>query len=70
MFISALTCARYPWMMEEVSESLEVTDSYELSCWKQNPGVLEEQPVLLVSEPSLKPLWFCLFICLFYNYLC
>ncbi|EGW01477.1 E3 ubiquitin-protein ligase NEDD4 [Cricetulus griseus] len=24
-------------------------------CWELNPGPLEEQPVLLTSEPSLQP---------------
>lgn len=35
-----------------------VTDSCELSfgCWDPNSGLLEEQPVLLTAEPSLKPL--------------
>jgi hypothetical protein len=35
-----------------------VTDSCELlcRCWESNLGPLEEQPVLLVSEPSLRVL--------------
>lgn len=41
----------------------EATDSYELSCLKENLGILEEQPVLIITEPSLKPLWFCLCVC-------
>ena len=34
-----------------------VTDSCELpcGCWEVNPGPLEEQPVLLTTEPSLPP---------------
>jgi hypothetical protein len=33
------------------------TDGCELpcGCWELNPGPLEEQPVLLSSEPSLQP---------------
>jgi len=42
-----------------VSESpgTGVTDSCELTCgcWELKPGPLEEQPVLLTSEPSLQP---------------
>lgn len=32
-----------------------MTDSYELpcGCWELNPGPLEEQPVVLTTEPSL-----------------
>lgn len=35
-----------------------VADSWELCCgsWELNPAPLEEQPVLLNSEPSLQPL--------------
>jgi hypothetical protein len=25
-------------------------------CWSLNPGPLEEQPMLLIAEPSLQPL--------------
>jgi hypothetical protein len=34
-----------------------VTDSCELSCgcWESNPGPLEEELVLLTTEPSLQP---------------
>ena len=34
-----------------------VTDSCELpyGCWELNSGPLEEQPVLLTTEPSLQP---------------
>ena len=34
----------------------EVTDSGELPCgyWESNPGPLEEQTVLLTTEPSLQ----------------
>jgi hypothetical protein len=47
-----------------------VTDGCELpcGCWELNPGLLEEQPVLLAAEPSVKALegllfWvFCLFV--------
>ena len=31
-------------------------------CWGLNPGPLEEQPVLLTTELSLQPLWFCFLI--------
>jgi hypothetical protein len=36
---------------------LEVTDGCKLPCgyWGLNPGPLEEQPVLLTTEPSLQP---------------
>ena len=27
-------------------------------CWELNPGSLEEQPVLVITEPSLQPLHF------------
>ena len=35
-----------------------VTDGCELpcGCWESNPGPLEEQPVLLTTEPALQPL--------------
>jgi len=38
------------------------TDAYEASCrcWESNPDPLEEQPVLLSSEPSLNPCSFLL----------
>jgi hypothetical protein len=32
-----------------------ITDSWELLCWELNLGPLEEQPVLLTTEPSLQP---------------
>lgn len=34
---------------------LELEDGYELpwECWKLNPGPLEEQPMLLPTEPSV-----------------
>jgi hypothetical protein len=28
--------------------------------WEPNPGLLEEQPVLLITEPSLQPLVYML----------
>ena len=39
-----------------------VTDCCELppGCWELNPGPLEEQPVLLTTEPSLQPFFFIL----------
>jgi hypothetical protein len=45
-----------------------VTDSCKLpcGCWKLNPSALEEQPMLLTAEPSVKPL-FVLFICLVFH---
>lgn len=35
-----------------------VTEGCELpcGCWELNPGPLQEQPVLLATEPSLQPL--------------
>ena len=35
-----------------------IIDGYEppCCCWELNSGPLEEQPVLLTSEPSLQPL--------------
>jgi hypothetical protein len=46
-------------------------------CWEPNPGSLQEQPVLLIVEPSHKHLEFSffkkqqpLFICLFIYFLC
>ena len=40
-----------------------VINSCELprECWELNPGPLEEQPVLLASEPLFQECWFCLF---------
>ena len=34
-----------------------VTDGCQLphKCWEQNPGPLQQQPVLLTTEPSLQP---------------
>ena len=39
------------------SPATGVTDSCELPCgyWELNPGPLEEQPVLLTTEPSPQP---------------
>ena len=39
------------------SPGARVTDSYELpcGCWELNLGPLEEQPVLLTTEPFLQP---------------
>ena len=38
-----------------------VPDGSELPCgyWELDPGPLEEQPMLLTTEPSLQPLNFC-----------
>lgn len=38
-------------------ESKGITGGYEVSCgcWKSNPSLLEEHPVLLVAEPSSHP---------------
>ena len=49
-------CFAYMCVCVRVSD-LEVTDSCELSCgfWDLNLGPLEEQPVLLTTEPSLQP---------------
>lgn len=34
-----------------------ITDGFELpcGCWELKPGPLEEQPLLLTTEPSLQP---------------
>jgi hypothetical protein len=46
-----------------------ITDGCEppCCCWDLNLGLLEEWSVLLTTEPSLKPKFFCfvLFFCLF-----
>ncbi|EDL01779.1 mCG144933, partial [Mus musculus] len=53
----------YLWRPEEGVRSLEtrVTGSSEQSggYWESNPGPLDEQPVLLTTEPSLSPLESC-----------
>jgi hypothetical protein len=48
-------CVRVPGPLE-----LGVTDSCELTtgCWKLNPCLLEEQSLLLTTEPPLAPLFF------------
>ena len=58
------------WCEGVGSPGIGVTDNCELSheCWELNLGPLEEQPVLLTTEPSLQP---CPFssknhICTFY----
>ena len=46
------------WWSEEVMDTLELElDHCEVSCrcWEPNPGSLEEQQVLLDTEPSLYP---------------
>ena len=49
-----------------------ITDGCEppCGCWELNSGLLEEEPLLLTSEPSLQPLvlvllFYCLFVCFF-----
>ena len=55
----------------EGAESPEtvIADSYEppCGCWEMNTGPLEEQPVLLTTEPSLQPPWTSFIICLIVN---
>lgn len=48
-------CARYPLSPEEGDGFpwSGVTDG----CWEQNPGPLQEQPVLLTAESYLHPPW-------------
>ena len=50
----------HPQRLEEGvrSVSISIIDGCELpcGCWDLNPGLLEEQPVLLTSEPTLQPL--------------
>jgi hypothetical protein len=42
------------------------TDSYKqpCRCWELNHDPLEEQPVLLTSEPPLQPLFMCAHLCI------
>ena len=53
------TCVQYLQRPEEGIRSLGtgVTGGCELpcGCWELNPGPLEEQPVLVTTEPSLQP---------------
>ena len=59
IYICALTFCLHVYLSEGVRIlGARVTDSGELTCgcWKLNPGPLEEQPVLLTTEPSLQPL--------------
>jgi hypothetical protein len=48
-----------PGRAEEGAEvpGIEVTDGYESprGCWESNWGLLEEQPVMLTTEPPLQP---------------
>ena len=52
-------CMQYPQRPEEDirSHGTEVKDNCQLpcGCWELNPGPLQEQPVLLTTEPSLQP---------------
>ena len=55
MYTSALSactpaCQKMP--AELIRDGCKLSNS----CWKLNSGPLEEQPVLLISEPSCQPL--------------
>jgi hypothetical protein len=54
MLLVYLLCARYLWKTKEGvrSPGNRVTGACELPrvCWVRNPGLLEEQPVLLTME--------------------
>jgi hypothetical protein len=51
-------CAWYPWRLEEGvrSPGTGVKDACETphGCWESNPDPLQEQQVLLVTEPPLQ----------------
>ena len=56
-------CPMCTWVVQRAEEGIrcprtEVADGCELPCWCQelNPSPLQEQPVLLTTEPSLQPL--------------
>jgi hypothetical protein len=64
------------WLLQRPKESIRspkagVSEVCELphGCWKQNPGHLEEQPVFLTTEPSLRSHHECfsLFFSIFSN---
>jgi hypothetical protein len=54
MYMSALAACTPPC---QKMASAPITDGCEppYSCWELNSGPLEEQPVLLTSEPALQP---------------
>lgn len=58
------------WKPEEGARSPKtgVTDECQSpsGCWKSNPGVLEEQQVLLIVEPSLQPICGLVFFVVFF----
>ena len=66
-FVCMHVCAPYVCLLPEYtiegikSPRMRVTDSYELpcKCWQLNLGPLEEQPVLLTTEPSFSPFSLC-----------
>ena len=68
MFIGVFTCM---CVGEAVgSPGTGVTDRCELpcGCWELNPGLLEEQPVLLTTKLSLQlPKYITTFVCLFFE---
>jgi hypothetical protein len=56
-------CARRSWGPEECTSPLELEFRWLLAAMLVlgiEPGILEEQLVLLTTEPSLQPLWLCL----------
>jgi hypothetical protein len=57
MYVSILSLS---WDTPEEKVSDPMTDGCELSCgcWELNSGPLEEQSVLLITEPSVQPLNF------------
>ena len=49
-------CAHYPRRSEEGIRSPGITDNMEpCECWQLNPGLLEEQPVLITLGSSHQP---------------
>jgi hypothetical protein len=57
MYMSVLSACIYAWQ-KRASGPIRVGCEPPCSCWELNSGSLEEQPVLLTSEPSLQPLLF------------
>jgi hypothetical protein len=57
-----VVCNRCAWCLQRPKEGIRfvtrVTNGCELpcGCWELNPGLQEEEPVLLTTEPSLQAL--------------
>jgi hypothetical protein len=63
MYLFVFLCISVHWCSAYMRVHVSV-DSCELpcGCWELNPGTLEEQPVLLTTEPSLQaPIFFVSF---------